>query len=119
MLADRLRDPRHLSEDGRAWLAPYRTARRRFHQEYRALAAALLVGRADVRECFPSISGRAVERALLRLGCHPSHVVPVRRLLDRFIERGIPGLPVGPPASAVLAKAVLAEADRALGGHLR
>jgi len=57
VLADRLRDPRHLSEDGRAWLAPWRTARRRFHQEYWVRGAAPVIGRADVRECFPSISG--------------------------------------------------------------
>lgn len=69
---------------------------------------------ADVRSCYPSIGPDAVSVALSMMRC-PAR--PVRELvwfLRRLAGFGVPGLPVGPDASAVLANAVLASADRAL-----
>ena len=47
-------------------------------------------------------------------GAHPAEVGRIVGLLDRFARAGVEGLPVGPPASAVLANAVLGRVDRTL-----
>lgn len=105
-------------------LEPWMSARRRFQARARRLAArsgALLA--VDVRACYASIRPDAVERALRRLGCPPGPVEDVRGILRAVRERGVPGLPVGPPPSAVLANAVLGPVDGLLVGagarHLR
>jgi len=98
-----------------AELEPWRPARQRF-----ASAAAILAGRggtvavADVRNCYASIRDEVLADRLLRLGASPQEVDRLRGLLERFHDQGIPGLPVGPEPSAILANAVLADADRAL-----
>ena len=96
-------------------LQSWSSARRRFQREI-ALAAgssrAAFVG--DVLECYGSIRAAAVERALADLGAPHDDVARVCGLLRSFEERGVPGLPVGPAPSAVLANAVLAQLDRAL-----
>ena len=78
----------------------------------RARGAVLL--RADVRQCYSSISDGAVHRALVRLGTHRDDATAIARELDRFHGAGVLGLPIGPEASAVLANAVLRDADLAL-----
>jgi hypothetical protein len=105
-------------------LEPWRAARARFAREARRLvlcAGAMLV--ADVRSCYPSIGFEVVCRRLRRLGCLPEHVEELRRLLESFGLSGVSGLPIGPDPSAVLANAVLSEADEALAAvgvaHLR
>jgi hypothetical protein len=105
-------------------LEPWRSARSRFRARLRTLAtSAGTVVMADVRACYASISPSAVGTALRSLGCDPSAVAEIMRLLAAFEDRGITGLPIGPDPSAVLANAVLASVDRALGeagiAHLR
>jgi len=106
-------------------LTPWRGALRRFVR-----SASQIAGRhrgwtvvADVGDCYASIEPGAVDRALRAARCHPDLVSPILRLIERFCAEGIPGLPVGPEASAVLANAVLAGADaairRARARHLR
>jgi hypothetical protein len=77
----------------------------------------------DVRSCFPSIGPTAVEAALRALGCERGAVAAVVRTLRRLGALGVPGLPIGPDASAVLANAVLTVGDRELHAsglpHLR
>lgn len=78
---------------------------------------------ADVRECYRSIAPDVVAASLRALGCDGPSVDGVAAFLRALQARGVEGLPVGPDPSAVLANAVLAEADRALerlgAPHLR
>ena len=119
VIANRLRPA------SRSWFEPWRSARSRFRSLARERLAqpGMLVLRTDVRECFGRIRPEIVEQSLLRAGCHPSEIGAVRRLLDRFAAAGVPGLPIGPQPSAVLAGSVLAYADEALAhehvAHLR
>jgi reverse transcriptase-like protein len=110
-----------------AWtqLEPWRPARGRLHRAVATLAndcrrAVLLT---DVLECYASVSAAVVERSLRAAGCDPFDVRTIVGILDRFDATGIRGLPVGPPASAVLANAVLSQVDRAIRArglrHLR
>jgi hypothetical protein len=74
----------------------------------------------DVRECYPSIAPDVVSSSLRALGCDGASADAVIAFLHALQDRGIEGIPVGPDPSAVLANAVLAEADRALerlGAH--
>ncbi|HEX6580392.1 MAG TPA: RNA-directed DNA polymerase [Actinomycetota bacterium] len=72
---------------------------------------------ADVRDCYASIS---LETITVLLGPEAAQAVA---LLHRFREGGVPGLPVGPEPSAVLANAALSHLDRAIRSagarHLR
>jgi Reverse transcriptase (RNA-dependent DNA polymerase) len=78
---------------------------------------------ADVRECYRSIAPDVVGSSLRSLGCDGRSVDAIVTFLQALQDRGVEGLPVGPDPSAVLANAVLAEADRALerlgAPHLR
>jgi reverse transcriptase-like protein len=78
---------------------------------------------ADVRECYRSIAPDVVAASLRALGCDGASVDGVAVFLRTLQELDVEGLPVGPDPSAVLANAVLAEADRALerlgAPHLR
>jgi hypothetical protein len=104
-------------------LEPWRVARRRFRRLPLAPLSGGVLAVADVRDCFPRIEPSIVEDSLVRMGCDPPAVSRLVRLLERFREWGIPGLPVGPEPSAVIANAVLVPADRAVTGegarHLR
>ncbi len=105
-------------------LEPWRSARSRFKRVAIRLAEDLhTVAVTDVRDCFASIRDAAVEEALLRLACEPRAVARIVGLLRGFARDGIPGLPIGPEPSAVLANAVLSAADEALEAsgsvHLR
>lgn len=121
VLADRILDPGHLSDDGTGWLAPWRPARREFDSRLREFSGESVVLRTDVKDCFGSISPRVVESALVEVGCHPAESSAVGKVLSGLSEKGVRGLPVGPAASTVLANAVLAGVDRSLRGvpHLR
>jgi hypothetical protein len=101
---------------------------REAHARLRRLAAALAarsgaVLLADVRSCYGSIGVDEVRGALERVGCPPGHIGAVVEVIEGFGDEGVPGLPVGPEPSAVLANAVLAHVDerlRAVGHrHLR
>lgn len=68
----------------------------------------------DVEDFFPSISPQVVERALRWTGADRGARLVVRQMLESFSEQGVPGLPVGPRPSAVLAQAVMLPMDSAL-----
>jgi hypothetical protein len=72
---------------------------------------------ADVRDCYGSISPDTLAALL---GPEAAHAVA---FLRRLHDQGVRGLPIGPEPSAILANAVLSEADRAIRGtgarHLR
>jgi Reverse transcriptase (RNA-dependent DNA polymerase) len=93
-------------------LEDWRAARGRWR---RAVAAASEPGvrlRLDVADCYGSIRPRVVADALAAVGA--ADRAELVRLLHELATAGIPGLPVGPAASAVLANAVLARVDSAL-----
>jgi hypothetical protein len=93
----------------------WRQARIRFSIAASALsptAGAMLV--ADVRSFYPSIGDAVIRRALEGMGCSGSDVRAVSAFLRGLHPSGVTGLPVGPEPSAVLANAVLAEADDAV-----
>jgi hypothetical protein len=75
----------------------------------------------DVADCYGSIAPGVVAATLAGLVAAPDD--GLIRLLCELGERGVPGLPVGPAPSAVLANAVLARVDLAVraGGapHVR
>lgn len=91
-------------------LLPVQPARRRWRTALeRAVAArpsgAIVVS--DVRACYASID----RRVLLRAGIDETDLLAFLAALERL---GVPGLPVGPPPSAILANAVLGWADAAV-----
>jgi hypothetical protein len=108
VFAERLGDPRTLRP------LDHRGQRRRFRREVRRLVGDGGGTAMDVGACYASIAPGAVERALLLAGAHPAQVGRIVRVLDGFARAGVEGLPVGPPASAVLANAVLGRVDRAM-----
>lgn len=108
------------SEPPAILLEPWRVARDRFEglmSELAAESAVVLI--ADVRACYPSIAPSAVHLSLDRLGCDRADIARVLDGLRRFEDLGVPGLPIGPEPSAVLANAVLSQLDGALqaAGH--
>jgi hypothetical protein len=96
-------------------LEPWRSARSRFRRALtHGVASANTVVLADVRDCYASIGPDVCAIALRRVGASRSSIVELGRLLGELQAGGLPGLPVGPAPSAVLANAVLAGADRSL-----
>jgi hypothetical protein len=96
-------------------LAPWRPAWRRLLRARAELSGrGRFVVHADVRRCYPSITSGTVARALDELGACEDDARAVVSLLDRFQETSVPGLPIGPDPSAVLANAVLASVDHTL-----
>lgn len=105
-------------------LEAWRSARGRFRRALAdGVAAAASVVLADVRDCYGSICPEVCALALRRLGAPRRPVADLARLLGHLRVAGLPGLPVGPTPSAVLANGVLAGADRSLAAagfvHLR
>jgi reverse transcriptase-like protein len=95
----------------RAWKAE----RAAFERRRRALGErANVVVKADVRDCYPSIRPEVAEAAFVRIGSGRTDAEALRRMLERFGDAGIRGLPVGPVASAVVANAVLTAVDDAV-----
>ncbi len=95
--ADRLED----------WRIAHRRWRRAVAPAERGLRLHL-----DVADCYGSIAPGLVAATLAGMGTVADD--RLIRLLDELAEHGVPGLPVGPPESAVLANAVLARLDRAV-----
>ena len=103
-------------------LRPWRLERRLFAARLASLAAGRgAITLADVRRCYASISPEVVGRTLRLAGAPAADAI--EGFLTELQPLGVLGLPVGPDASAVLANAVLAPVDRALGlagiEHLR
>jgi hypothetical protein len=65
----------------------------------------------DVADCYDSIRPEVVAASLRAAGADPR---ALERLLHELADHGVPGLPIGPEPSAVLANAVLAPLDVAL-----
>lgn len=105
-------------------LRPWRPARDAFLRSAHGMAfAAGAFVAADVHRCYPSIGPDLVGRTLRRFGCERTDVQDVTAMLEALEEAGVPGLPIGPDPSAVLANAALAGADEVLRAagvrHLR
>lgn len=69
----------------------------------------------DVEEFFPSVMPDALGRALPSVGVHRRDAAAAAAMLEGWASLGYPGLPIGPPASAVLANLVLCSVDAAVG----
>lgn len=87
----------------------------------RRAAAALALGsdaviRTDVRAFYASVTPSVLWRALVRCGVEPPAASRAAAMLEGWGSEGYPGLPIGPPGSAVLANAVLAHVDERLAG---
>jgi hypothetical protein len=67
--------------------------------------------RTDVTAFYPSVAPGLLFRSLRRLSVAPDDASTAADLLEAWGSEGYPGLPIGPPASAVLANAVLAPVD--------
>lgn len=93
-------------------IEPWRDARIRYRHAALELSLAFPVAiRLDVEDCFRSIARAEVLRALHGLGASSETVSRVGTFLTKTRAAGIPGLPVGPEPSAVLANAVLMRLD--------
>lgn len=98
-------------------LEPWGTARSRYERAVRGAAdgqaSAAFVG--DVADCYGSMTPAIVLTTLRHVGASEEVVDTLATLLRGFEARGVRGLPIGPEPSAVLANAVLAPVDEALG----
>lgn len=102
---------------GSGWRpAPLAPALRRARRAAAALARRGVLLRTDVRAFYPSVTPEALAAALLRAGADPGDARLAADLLEGWGSEGYAGLPVGPPASAVLANALLRGADAVLDG---
>jgi hypothetical protein len=96
-----------------ATVEPWTAARARLRRRLGELgppSRGTTIVRSDVLACYPSIGLGAVASALP--AGDPRALL--LRTLARIREHGGSGLPVGPPASALVANAVLAAGDRAI-----
>ncbi|MGH2678298.1 MAG: RNA-directed DNA polymerase [Actinomycetota bacterium] len=78
------------------------------------MAGSSLIVRADVRDFYPSIDPSTLYRCLRRVGLPAEDANTASGILEAWGSDGYPGLPVGPPASAVLSNAILVPIDEAL-----
>jgi hypothetical protein len=105
--------------DGRAGIVfePWAAARRRWRRDVRRLLSVSdVVVITDVRDCYGSIQPAVAVDGLRRYSVGGGALADLEAWLVAFADAGVRGLPVGPPASAVLAEAVLSLADLALRG---
>jgi hypothetical protein len=79
-------------------------------------AKADVVLRTDVATFYPSVDPSVLARSLRDLGASREDASVPADLVEGWSSQGYPGLPIGPPGSAVLANAVLIHVDRGLGG---
>jgi len=70
--------------------------------------------RSDVSAFYQSIDPAVVFGSVLRLGVPAEEARTAADMLEGWGSEGYPGLPIGPPGSAVLANAVLASVDDSL-----
>jgi hypothetical protein len=75
-----------------------------------ALPGAIAV-RTDVADFYASVTPRALADALTGLGVPREDATGATEMVEGWSGHGYPGLPVGPPGSAVLANAVLVTVD--------
>jgi hypothetical protein len=94
-------------------LEDWRVARARWRHAVQPSGACGLRVHLDVAACYDSIRPEVVAASLRAAGADPR---PVVRFLHELADHGVPGLPVGPEPSAVLANAVLARVDLAVAG---
>jgi hypothetical protein len=80
----------------------------------RGLTGPLML-RTDVADFYPSVRPSVLFATLTGLGLPSGVSGAVADMLDGWGSEGSPGLPVGPPGSAVMANALLASADAAMG----
>jgi hypothetical protein len=85
------------------------------HAAERLVAGSSVVVRTDVRNFYHSIDAASLYRCLRRVGLPAEDANTASGMLEGWGSHGYPGLPVGPPASAVLSNAVLVPVDEALG----
>ena len=83
----------------------------------RHLSEAGPVLRTDVRAFYPSLGCEAVHRGLLAGGAGPPDAREAADLVRGWEDRGHAGLPIGPPASAAVADAILLPVDEVLEGR--
>jgi Reverse transcriptase (RNA-dependent DNA polymerase) len=67
--------------------------------------------RTDVAAFYPSVDPATLTRCLRRVGVEAAVADRAADLMEGWSGLGYPGLPIGPPGSAVLANAVLAAVD--------
>jgi hypothetical protein len=103
--------------DRSGWrLAGHRPALARARRAATVLAhGARILVRTDVAAFYPSVTPSALDRALRGIGLDRSDARDSAGMVEGWGSGGYPGLPIGPDTSAVMANAVLAAADRALG----
>jgi hypothetical protein len=70
--------------------------------------------RTDVAAFYPSITPTTLFRCLRRFGVAPHEARSAADMLEGWGSEGYPGLPIGPPLSAIVANAVLAPVDERL-----
>ena len=98
------------------WLRPSLGATlRRARSLARRLAAMTDVVSTDVRACYASMDPSVVAGALAAAGGPRGDSALAADMLEGWGSEGYAGLPIGPPASAAVANAVLLRVDRGLG----
>jgi hypothetical protein len=95
-------------------LEPVGPALRRARHAGEALAGAPVLLHTDVSAFYASVSPAVVVSTLRALGVEPGAARTAAEMLEGWGADGYPGLPIGPPGSAVVANAVLAPVDAAL-----
>lgn len=120
VVANRVRSWRIEPPDLR--LRPWRMERRIFGARLTELSGrASAIAFADVHRCYASVTPDRVGEWLGR--ANVAAAVDIEGLLRDLQRHGVPGLPIGPEPSAVLANAVMSDVDRALSAagieHLR
>jgi hypothetical protein len=100
---------------GRGWsLEPVGPPLRRARALGLRMAGTSAVVRTDVVAFYPSVTPSMANRTLLDVGAEDADARLAASMLEGWGSEGYPGLPIGPPASAVLANAVLRPVDRAV-----
>ncbi|HZA61126.1 MAG TPA: RNA-directed DNA polymerase [Actinomycetota bacterium] len=71
----------------------------------------------DVEDFYASVRPGVLERTLRDAGVEGGDAALAAAMIDAWGRAGVPGLPVGPPGSAVMANAVLMSVDASLGAR--
>ena len=99
---------------GAGSLEPWRDARARWKRSAARLLRTGPSATMDVLRCYDSVTPGTAGAALVRFGV-PGHAGRrIVHILEAFREAGVPGIPVGPEPSAIVANAVLAAVDETL-----
>jgi hypothetical protein len=92
-----------------------RRLRRMMLRIRRAQAEGAVVMSTDVEDFFPSVTPDTAAQAMLSVGATPEDAAHAAAMIEEWASLGYRGLPIGPPASAVLANAILRSVDHAVG----